>query len=1068
MYASKKNSVLIVDDETSNIIALTHILQPEYTIYVAKNGATAIAAAAKHLPDVILLDVIMSEMDGYDVITALKSSEITRGIPVIFITGLSDTADEEKGLALGAADYIAKPFSAARVKVRVLNQMKLIEQFRSNEYDIMKYKLANDALGIALWDMDVVSGDPINPNNRFTWSKEVRNMLGFKDESDFPNVLHSWSDRLHPEDREETLRAFAAHIKDGAGKTPYNIEYRLKAKTGEYRHFHALGTTSRDNTGTPLRVAGALMDITDKKQTEYEAKQRAEAEMLNRAKSAFLANMSHEIRTPMNAIWGVTEILMQNESLPEAIAEGLDRIHASCGLLLGIINDILDFSKIEAGKMDIMPAPYNVASLINDSAHLNMMRIGDKPIVFDILADENLPAKLVGDELRIKQILNNLLSNAFKYTDTGRVTLSAAAEPGKNDGITLALSVRDTGLGMTGEQVSRLFEEYSRFNEETDRATEGTGLGMAITYRLLNLMDGEIHVESEPGRGSLFTVRLPQGVAGDEVLGEELAEELKRFRGLNPMTQRKNVQLVHEPMPYGSVLIVDDVETNLYVAAGLMKPYGLQIETVLSGSAAIEKIKNGKTYDIVFMDHMMPEMDGIEVTKRLRGLGYGRPIVALTANAVAGQADMFLQNGFDAFISKPIDMRNLDSVLNKLVRDKQPADVIEAARRQAGSPKANGGAQIGPMLMESFIRDTRKAVAALENADLDGEEGLRAFTVTVHGIKSALANIGEKKLSETAQKLEAAGRENDTGFIESTVPGFLNGLRALLDKAGPEPDADGADGDAALLREQLLAIKDMCADYNRKGALEALETIRQKGCSKETRAVLDGVIELVMQSEFEEAENAVMKFTAELSAEEDQSTESPSIPDMEIEGLDIAKGLERFSNDAETYLKILHSYTVSIRSLLGMDEVIGEDTLAGYKIAAHSIKGTSLDIFAEPIGRKAAELEQAAKDGDLSYINSHNPAFLKSVRKLIRDIEDMLAAVSAKHKKPVKDKPDGDALSRLAEACETYSMDGADAAMAEIDRYQYDSDGGLADWLRDNVDKMNFPQIVEKLSGLNQ
>ena len=1018
---------------------------------MAKNGATAIAAAAKHLPDVILLDVIMSEMDGYDVITALKSSEITRGIPVIFITGLSDTADEEKGLALGAADYIAKPFSAARVKVRVLNQMKLIEQFRSNEYDIMKYKLANDALGIALWDMDVVSGDPINPNNRFTWSKEVRNMLGFKDESDFPNVLHSWSDRLHPEDREETLRAFAAHIKDGAGKTPYNIEYRLKAKTGEYRHFHALGTTSRDNTGTPLRVAGALMDITDKKQTEYEAKQRAEAEMLNRAKSAFLANMSHEIRTPMNAIWGVTEILMQNESLPEAIAEGLDRIHASCGLLLGIINDILDFSKIEAGKMDIMPAPYNVASLINDSAHLNMMRIGDKPIVFDILADENLPAKLVGDELRIKQILNNLLSNAFKYTDTGRVTLSAAAEPGKNDGITLALSVRDTGLGMTGEQVSRLFEEYSRFNEETDRATEGTGLGMAITYRLLNLMDGEIHVESEPGRGSLFTVRLPQGVAGDEVLGEELAEELKRFRGLNPMTQRKNVQLVHEPMPYGSVLIVDDVETNLYVAEGLMKPYGLRVETVANGFEALDKIQNGGVYDVVFMDHMMPGIDGIETTKRLRQGGYARPIVALTANAVAGQADLFLQNGFDAFISKPIDVRALDAVLHRLVREKQPDEVVEAARKQAANAKRSGAAPPPPdkTMQASFVRDVRSAVAELQKAELCGEEGMRAVAAAAHGMKSALRNVGEPALSELAARLEQAGRDCDGEAVKALTPELLSGLRALSEKFEEDRADDRADQDPAALRARLQAVCRLCKDYNRKGALDALEEIT---CgTAETRASLDRVADLILQSEFAQAEKAAASLADTLP---DRAAEK-------VQGLDMAKGLEKFNGDTEVYMKILRSYTTAMRTL--MREAERTRPLNEYRRAVHSMKGISLDIFAEPVGNGAAGLEKAAKAEDMDYIQKHNRAFLESAEALVAGIEVLLSSQET-GKKQTRDKIEAQALQKLILACQSYSMDGADAALAEIDRCQYGADSGLAQWLKENVEAMNFSQIVEKLS----
>ncbi|MCL2102073.1 MAG: response regulator, partial [Fibromonadales bacterium] len=1010
----KKNSVLIVDDENSNIIALTHILNPEYIVYAAKNGANAIQAAEKYLPDVILLDIIMPEMDGYAVLANLRVSKKTQNIPVIFITGLSDAAEEEKGLALGVADYIAKPFSSAIVKLRLRNQMMLIEQFRSNEYDIMKYKLSNDALNIALWDMDVVNEDQANPNNRFTWSNEFRRMLGFSNENDFPNLLHSWSDQLHPEDKERVLNDFAAHINDRTGKTRYDIEYRLMLKNGKYRHFQALGTTFRDNVGAPIRVAGALMDITEKKQMiekiKEDAKNKAEIEMANRAKSAFLANMSHEIRTPMNAILGITEIMLQSKSLPAEIEEGLGKIYSSCDLLLCIINDILDFSKIEAGKMDIMPAQYSVASLINDSIHLNMMRINDKPIEFEIQVDENVPSKLIGDELRIKQILNNLLSNAFKYTDIGKVTLSVVSQPCEK-GVMLVFGVRDTGNGMTQEQVAKLFEEYSRFNE-TDRTVEGTGLGLAITQRLAKLMGAEIHVESKLGKGSLFTIRLPQGMVDSEVLGKELTESLRQFH-LRYMASEKKPKVIRDPMPYGSVLVVDDVETNLYVSEGLMKPYKLQVDTAMSGFEAIDKIKAGKVYDIVFMDHMMPKMDGIETTKQLRDLGYTAPIVALTANAVVGQADIFLQNGFDDFISKPIDVRHLNSILNKLVRDKQPKSSL---------------------LLESFIRDANKTVAVLEEVlqkNIESEE-LRKFTISVHGIKSSLGNIGEAKLSEAAYKLEQAGKEQNIDLITASVPKFLEELRALLKKLESKQETNCADEDIESLRKKLLIVQEMCEDYNRKGALDILEEIK-KNCSKEMRAILNNITELVLHSEFEKAQS-------------------------------ILKGLERYEGEVKTYLKILRSYAANTSSLLDSIENFNEAQLADYEIIVHGIKGASYDIFAEQIAASAKDLEKAAIIKDLGYINKHNPAFFEITRNFIYYIENMLSAIDAENPKPQKDKPDEKALSKLLAACKIYDIDEVDAAMAEIDRYQYVSDNGLANWLRENADIMNFTQIVEKLS----
>ena len=628
-------------------------------------------------------------------------------------------------------------------------------------------------------------------------------------------------------------------------------------------------------------------------------KAREAAEMASQTKSTFLANMSHEIRTPMNAILGVTEILIQYETLPAEIEEGLEKIYTSCDLLLGIINDILDFSKIEAGKLDIMPAKYKVASLINDSVHLNMMRIDSKPIEFELQIDENIPAKLIGDELRIKQVLNNLLSNAFKYTESGKVILSVSSEAipmlsylpdhtmkdqvhwqgHDNRGTTLVLSVEDTGIGMTKEQLDRMFDEYSRFNEEKNITVEGTGLGLAITQRLINLMDGVMNVKSEPNAGSQFVVRLPQEVVDDDILGKDVAANLKQFR-MNYMTQKKRGrQIVRDPMPYGSVLIVDDVETNLYVAVGLMNLYRLQIETAMSGQEAINKIKDGKRYDIIFMDHMMPEMDGITATKIIRDFGYNEPVIALTANAVAGQADMFLQNGFDEFISKPIDIRQLNFVLNKLVRDKQPAHVIEAARQQSAvssvsSNADNGSFPVDSLLLESFLRDAHKAIIILEDVyrfiSEGNEEALYKYTVIIHGIKSSLWNIGEDNLAEQALNLEKNARDKKISILTSATPLFLEKLNVLLkklDEKNEEINSKTAseDEDKGSLIEKLNIIKELSEEYDRKGVLEIISEI--KICSKETKAVLNNINEFVTHSEFEEAQNAAVVYIGVLTKE---------------------------------------------------------------------------------------------------------------------------------------------------------------------------------------------------------
>jgi len=427
---------------------------------------------------------------------------------------------------------------------------------------------------------------------------------------------------------------------------------------------------------------GYTRDLRELKQMMKEIEQRdrrlesalKEAREANAAKSKFLANISHEIRTPMNVILGVTNSYLQNENIPQKYLDGYEKIYNAGDLLLNIINDLLDLSKIDSGKFDLIPVKYETLSLINDTAQMNTIRFQHKPIKFNLLADENIPLELVGDELRIKQILNNLLSNAFKYTDAGNVTLSFAVdkpvgEEASERTTDLIINVSDTGQGMTAEQVKVLFEDYTRFNTENNRKISGTGLGMAITYNLVSLMNGKLTVDSAPGRGTVISVRIPQGLAGSGTLGRETAENLKALH-FTTASQKKNRKINREPMPYGKVLIVDDMKSNLDVAVLLLAPYQLQIEIAESGAEAVALIKNKKEYDIIFMDHMMPDMDGIETTRKIRALGYKQPIFALTANAVSWRQEIFMENGFDGYISKPIDIRQLNDSLNKYIRDK--------------------------------------------------------------------------------------------------------------------------------------------------------------------------------------------------------------------------------------------------------------------------------------------------------------------------------------------------------------------------------------------------------------
>jgi len=597
---------------------------------------------------------------------------------------------------------------------------------------------------------------------------------------------------------------------------------------------------------------------------------KEQAIQANKDKSSFLAKMSHEIRTPMNAILGITEIQLENSTLSPDTQDAFGEIYNSGYLLMGIINDILDLSKIEAGKLELSPAAYDVPSLINDTVHLNAMRYDSKPINFNLQVDEKIPTTLYGDELRIKQILNNLLSNAFKYTEEGEVTFSIAAEyePQEKDAqVTIVFSVSDTGQGMSAEQLDKLFDEYTRFNSEANRTTVGSGLGMSITKHLVHIMNGEIFVDSEPGKGSTFTVRLPQTVIGEAVLGKVMAENLKQFHLGKAEQLKKAPQIVREYMPYGKVLIVDDVESNIYVARGLMTPYGLSVETAKSGFEAVEKIKNGAVFDIIFMDHMMPKMDGIEAAKIIRGLGYVRPIVALTANALTGQAEMFMKNGFDGFISKPIDIRQLNLTLNKLIRDKQPPEVLDSARQQAlkNSMAKSAATEEHPAsyhnLAALFVLDAEKALESLSAIHSNGYSGIddiHMFIINVHAMKSALANIGETGLSDVALKLEQAGQAEDIKAMTAETPAFLEALREMIEKNKPgedDGDAGGEDTESAraYLEEKLLVIQKACEEYDQITANKALTELGQRKWQRPVKELLDSIGLHLLQSNFEDA-----------------------------------------------------------------------------------------------------------------------------------------------------------------------------------------------------------------------
>ncbi|MDR3211037.1 MAG: response regulator [Planctomycetota bacterium] len=539
--------------------------------------------------------------------------------------------------------------------------------------------------------------------------------------------------------------------------------------------------------------------------------EKIQSDAENRSKSFFLATMSHEIRTPLNAIIGLSEIQLKKQ-LPPEIGGDIAKIYSSGQNLLSIINDILDISKIEAGSLELTMVDFDFPTFVNDIVQLNIVRLGSREIVFQLAIDPTIPIGWHGDELHLKQILNNLLSNAIKYTRKGKVALSINWSPLVNqlDMGMVHFSITDTGIGIKEEDMAKLFTQYQQLDAKANRHIEGTGLGLSISKELVYKMQGTIEVESEYQVGSTFTVEIPLPITDKKSIGYATAEELKLFRFKSHSHADSLKSHTPVPIPHGRVLVVDDVLTNLAVAKGLLRPYALSVECAYSGIEAVEKIRsitNGtsdtRPYDLILMDHMMPEMDGIEATRIIReelGTEYARtvPIIALTANALAGNREMFLAHGFNSYISKPINLAQLDFELKHWIKPGSDSDQAEPGNVEGitdlrGENAASyyhefdfdrGVARFASRsifigILETFLTHTPGLMDKIKHPSI---ANLSDYIITVHGLKGSSYAIGAELLGNQAEELEFAAREGDMPTIMSTNPKFLKNMASLLEK----------------------------------------------------------------------------------------------------------------------------------------------------------------------------------------------------------------------------------------------------------------------------------------------
>ncbi|MDR2522469.1 MAG: response regulator [Synergistaceae bacterium] len=628
---------------------------------------------------------------------------------------------------------------------------------------------------------------------------------------------------------------------------------------------------------TPLlgdngEYGGAIVlchDITD-------MQARILAEDANAAKDQFIASVSHELRTPLNAVLGLTELELRKD-LPGETIVNLEKIYAAGQSLLALINEVLDVSKIGAGQFTLDEDEYDFTEMISEALSINVVRLTSRPVAFAVDVDERIPSRLCGDETRVKQILNNLLTNAFKFTEEGEVRLSTTCEL-RGDNAWLTFTVSDTGIGIREEHLGKLFKNYSQLDSRTSRKIEGTGLGLSICRSLAEMMSGSVSVESEFGKGSRFTVRLLQKVVDRRPIGADVVEDLKKFRLLKNL--RGELSAPQVTMPNGRVLVVDDVLTNQDVAKGLLTRYGLTVHCVSSGRQAVELVREGeKKYDIIFMDHMMPEMDGLEAVEIIRqriGTDYARkvPIVMLTANAISGRREMFLQHGADDFLAKPVNMFQLETILKTwMPRGKQ----VEAAPDSDGSREADwdenfsipglnvrqglvntgGSMQQYRDTLSIFCRDADEKAAQVRESVETGD--LALYTVLVHGLKGASRSLGALAFADLAERMEMAGKNKDaeligerTGELLSALAELCRDIRAVLKKA----EGNGCvRSDLSALRIEEL--KDALLKTNIEKVNKLLAEYLNMPLDQKTRDIVSEIEQYVLLYEYDEAVKAI-------------------------------------------------------------------------------------------------------------------------------------------------------------------------------------------------------------------
>ena len=646
---ARPTRVLVVDDTEPTRYAIARTLKNEgFEIFEAANGTDALKMAPEILPDLITLDIHLPDIIGFEVCRRLKADPVTSAIPVLQVSASYITSkDKIMGLEGGADSYLTHPFEPAVLVATVKSLLRyraLSEKLvRSQE----QLRLAIESAALGTFSLDVET-------DVMTTDARAREIFGVPPGDAFLRM--DFRGRIHRDDWAELDRLLAAAL-DPYGSRQYRSEFRVVREGGEIRWVEINGRAIfRDATEKAQCLTGVMKDITDRKLRQEEMQKAKEAaESANQAKSRFLANMSHEIRTPLGVILGLGELMATpNQTLPD-ILKYVKVINRNASLLAKLIDEVLDLSKIEAEKIVIEKLPFRVREVVEEVVSMFSMKAQEKGLELGVQYEAGIPATIVSDPTRFRQILVNLIGNSIKFTEKGSVGVKIRAVSVEST-TELVVDVIDTGVGLAQDQKGKLFEAFSQADDSTTRKYGGSGLGLMLSRKLARLMGGELVLASSaPGEGSVFRLTLPT---------QALAGELGAVQGA-PVDPKG------EPLVGKKILLVEDSPDNQILIERVLRLAGAETEIVSNGREGVERAIAG-SYDAVLMDIQMPHMDGHEAVRKMRERGLAKPVIALTAHALRGERESCLESGFSEYLTKPLNRSNLVSVLARFTEVARP------------------------------------------------------------------------------------------------------------------------------------------------------------------------------------------------------------------------------------------------------------------------------------------------------------------------------------------------------------------------------------------------------------